>query len=291
MVERSICTYAMIPVRALPAESAEMVTQILFGETYEIIWVDGKWARIRTVADDYPGWIDAKLVDHIDEAEVERWNSEKLYVTQQAMMETSEFLHIPIDEEQRKQKSFYSFPHFSHLPMGSEIHSNNYWNYDGEPLSQWSKLFILNGKDFHLWGFGEKTKCLAETTPSPSDCARELTGAPYLWGGKTAFGIDCSGLVQVAFKVCGIQLPRDASQMVEMGDYVAIGEQRENDLAFFSNEKGSICHVGICLDRNGIIHASGCVREDKLDNVGIYNREREIYTHKLACIKRIALKG
>lgn len=287
MVERSVCTYAMIPVRALPAESAEMVTQILFGETYEIIWVDGKWARIRTVADDYPGWIDAKLVDHIDEAEVERWNSEKVYVTQQAMTKTVQW---------SGQKSFH---YLGYLPMGSDIHSNKNWIHDSAPFSRWSKRFILNGNEFDICteynidfaiGLTKEDESPTEKAPSPSDCAMKLLGAPYLWGGKTAFGIDCSGLVQVAFKVCGIQLPRDASQMVEMGDSVAIGEQRENDLAFFSNEKGLICHVGICLDRNGIIHASGCVRVDKLDNVGIFNGEREIYTHKLACIKRIELK-
>lgn len=306
MMEKYICTYAMIPVRALPAESAEMVTQILFGETYEILLVDGKWAKIRTVADDYPGWIDAKLIDHIDEAEVERWNSEAVYVTQLAAMEIGEVHTFTSSKEQNSftsPKKQNSFCHFGDLlPMGCEIHSNGNWIHQHMPLTHWEKYFFLNGKEFCIttehdidFSIGipgvEAAKSPAETTLSPSECARRLTGAPYLWGGKTVFGIDCSGLVQVAFKVCGIQLPRDASQMVKMGDYVAIGAQRENDLAFFSNENGAICHVGICLDHGGIIHSSGCVRVDRLDNVGIFNGERKTHTHKLACIKRIAMKG
>jgi cell wall-associated NlpC family hydrolase len=112
--------------------------------------------------------------------------------------------------------------------------------------------------------------------------------APYLWGGRSPFGIDCSGFVQVVYKFSGIQLPRDAWQQAEKGDLLSfIEESAPGDLAFFDNDEGTIIHVGILLENNRIIHASGKVRIDVIDHQGIYNRDLRAYTHNLRLIKSI----
>jgi cell wall-associated NlpC family hydrolase len=112
--------------------------------------------------------------------------------------------------------------------------------------------------------------------------------APYLWGGKSPFGIDCSGFTQITYKINGYKLPRDANQQVELGEPLSFVEEAEaGDLAFFDNEEGKIVHVGILLDNQQIIHASGCVKIDKFDHYGIFSSDTKKYSHTLRVIKRI----
>ncbi|MEX2380321.1 MAG: C40 family peptidase, partial [Vicingaceae bacterium] len=121
-----------------------------------------------------------------------------------------------------------------------------------------------------------------------TDYALMLLNAPYQWGGRSPFGIDCSGFIQIIYKLIGISLPRDASQQAEVGQALSfIEEAEEGDLAFFDNEEGQITHVGIILENNRIIHASGMVRIDQLDHQGIYNQEIKNYTHRLRLISKI----
>ncbi|MFW5830834.1 MAG: C40 family peptidase, partial [Prolixibacteraceae bacterium] len=118
--------------------------------------------------------------------------------------------------------------------------------------------------------------------------ALKYFNAPYLWGGRSPFGVDCSGFTQVIYKMIGIKIPRDASQQVKMGTALSFVDEAEpGDLAFFDDEEGNIVHVGILWKRNKIIHASGKVRVDNVDQFGIFNVDLKRYTHKMRVMKKI----
>lgn len=120
--------------------------------------------------------------------------------------------------------------------------------------------------------------------------ATRLLNAPYLWGGKSILGIDCSGFTQIVFRCMGMSIPRDAYQQSEAGttiDFIDLAEL--GDLVFFDNSEGRITHVGMMIEKGKIIHASGKVRIDTIDHEGIYNAEEKKYTHKTRIIKRLSI--
>jgi len=257
-MSQSICTYGFIPVRSEPAEAACLETQILFGETFGVLEHRIGWCRIKCHYDNYEGWIDEKLVGRIDDREVLEWQSGKGIVINQPFVKIIRGVNLSIQ----------------YLSAGSRVVFN------GEDLSS----FIIGG-DKYFW-----KESLPEKNVTAVDTASGLLNVPYLWGGRSFYGIDCSGLVQVAFKAAGIFLPRNASQQINYGKTVnTVEEIQAGDLAFFDNEEGKIVHVGLCLGKGRILHASGAVRIDALDHQGIYNLNRRIYTHHLYRIKRVDL--
>ena len=250
-----ICTLSIIPLRKEPAETNEMVTQLLFGETYQVLETTDNWMKIKLYADGYEGWINNKMFDNLDEPDFTRINNQ----INNIFYDISGFVYF----------------HDKKIPilLGSSLSVVN------------NRHFKLGKKDFliddHL-----KIKSNFNNKTIIPDALRYLN-APYLWGGRTPFGIDCSGLVQVVFKLNNIKLPRDASQQANIGEEVEFAGCRETDLAFFCNKEGRIIHVGIILENSRIIHASGKVRIDKIDLTGIFNEETGLYSHQLHSIKRI----
>jgi len=248
-MQYGICPINSIAVRAEAKNASEMVTQLLYGETFKILENTEKWCKIRIADDGYIGWIDRNQFELLDKAEFERQNAQ----TEQFQADLIEFVTNTKKELQP-------------ITLGSKLNA--------------SKLLgdHFEGRSFS----GNKPK--AEFINS----AFLYLNAPYLWGGKTPFGIDCSGFTQAIYKINGHQIKRDASQQAKEGKALSFIEESEpGDLAFFDNENGKIIHVGIIMKDNHIIHAHGKVRIDRIDHTGILNADTGNYSHKLRVIKKI----
>lgn len=255
-----ISILSVIPGRAEPADSSEQVTQLLFGEHYEVKEQRKKWIRIKTALDGYECWIDRKQFEEIDEKFFERLEKQKFIPV---ALEMAGIVVRKTDEQLIPVLFGSSLPFYKEgeFKIGKEVYT-----YEGQVQEKASK------KDMNL---------LVQN-------AMLYLQTPYLWGGRHPFGMDCSGLVQVCFKSVGIGVPRDAYQQAELGHSLSfIEESQPGDLAFFDNDEGRIIHVGILLEDNYIIHASGHVRIDRIDHQGIYNDEHRYYSHRLRIIKRI----
>lgn len=244
------CKVSISPVRAENRDQSEIVTQLLFGELIHIAEITGSWCKIITFADNYSGWIDVKHFQFLSDKEANRWMDGLGY--EKAIVRSIE---APWGRQRIVKGSFV-------------------------PIIEGLKFNI--GKD--VFYFTEAITTIQSN--SIFEVAEEYLNTPYLWGGKTPFGIDCSGLTQMVFRFFGINLPRDASQQVEHGLEIPFGEIESGDVAFFHNKEGKIIHVGI-LDGNGsIIHASGYVRIDSCTSEGIVHSENGSLTHALNTIKR-----
>ena len=249
-----ICNLAMIPLRLEPSDRSEIVSQVLFGEHFEILEQLKQWTRIRMQYDDYEGWIDFKQLQLISEASFNQLSSEAIVLNGDLI----EYITTPSNS-------------LIPIPLGSS-------------------LAFLNHKEMNTSNFDfEGTRTSGVKSKSQLiDTAFMYLNAPYLWGGKTPFGIDCSGFTQMVYKLNGYKLLRDASQQSAQGEPLSFIEESEpGDLAFFDNEEGNIIHVGIMMEDNYIIHASGKIRIDRLDHLGIFNAETNKHTHKLRVIKKI----
>lgn len=251
-----VCQLSVVPMRSKPADVAEIVSQLLFGETYKIIEKRRKWTKIECAFDGYTGWIDAKQTTIIEEKTYYELQHSCSYALELADFAVSPTNFIPI-------------------LMGSNLP-----DYDGVN-------FKINGTRYTYSGQIINPNEVEVSLELVFKIARRYLYAPYLWGGRSPFGIDCSGFTQTVFKMAGIRLKRDASQQVHQGEVVDFYEEaKAGDLAFFENTKGKIIHVGLLLPENKIIHASGQVRIDSFDKKGIYNYDIARYTHQLRIIKR-----
>ncbi len=242
------CNLSVVPLRAEASHRSEIVTQVFFGETFEVLENGVDFAKVRLSHDQYEGWI-----QHGQFAELgsDRNNEHQIVnlLGAKAVSADRAVLLLP-------GTSIYD----TRIVIGSETYFIT-GNLRKPNLQDFDNEFV------RLIGY--------------------YRNAPYMWGGRTTFGIDCSGFTQQVYKHFGISLLRDAYQQAESGQLVDfLSEIEPGDLAFFDNEAGKITHVGLMLDNNTIMHASGRIRIDQMDSNGIYNAETQKYTHKLRIVKR-----
>ena len=250
-----IAVLSIIPLRKEASHRSELVSQLLFGETYRVVLQQNGWLQISCNYDAYEGWIDTSQHYELSEKDFNGVNG----------CDAS----IALELVNSAASSHHSIP----VVAGSSLPF-----FDGLNFKIAKEKFIYNGQAIQP---DTKNATMLERI------ALRYLNAPYLWGGRSPFGIDCSGFTQIVYKFSGIKLPRDAYQQAEHGSIVNfIEEAQPGDLGFFANEEGKITHVGIILKENKIIHASGKVRIDKIDHFGINNEEKKKYSHKLKIIKR-----
>jgi len=244
-----ICNLSIVPLRLEPTDRSEMVSQILYGEHFKILEQQKSWSKIRLAFDTYEGWVDNKQYIEILKDQYKALQKESPKLS-------SDIVEFVLDEN----KELYT------IPLGSTLNGLDLLNHTHDG----NTVYYKNPKEEII-----KTAFI-------------YLNAPYLWGGKTPFGIDCSGFTQMVYKLNGYNLLRDASQQAMQGEALSFIEESEpGDLAFFDNTEGEIVHVGIIMKDNYIIHAHGKVRIDRLDHTGIYNINKRKHTHKLRVIKKV----
>jgi gamma-D-glutamyl-L-lysine dipeptidyl-peptidase len=249
-MDHMICVVPAAPVRKKASHKVEMSNQLLFGEVMRVIDAKKNWLRIQSVHDNYEGWIRNNLVSMIDPAPSNSFVAGELINT------------IRFGEQKMLIPFGSSLPGFEN-GMGS-----------------------IAGRQYHFDGYAINRTISTADGKTIQQLTSSWLNAPYLWGGRTVLGVDCSGFAQVIFKMIGIDLLRDAKQQISQGLKVKKLESAQcGDLAFFHKKK-KIVHVGILLSHTEIIHASGKVRIDKIDSKGVIHTGSGKRTHDLAGIRR-----
>jgi len=248
MMNTAINLLSVVPMRKEPSHRSEMVSQLLFGEYAEIMEEEEQFVRVKCLYDNYEGWIQTSQLEIV----------ETIVPTQIYIGNWSE--EILVNGIRTR------------IPLCSAVY-----------LSGKLKLEYSSTDENYYWNSG-KAHLTKETLES---VYQKFLNTPYLWGGKSVYGIDCSGFVQQVFKMFGIKLLRDAYLQAEQGELIQSLDQTQfADLAFFQNDKGRIAHVGIILENSQIVHASGKVRVDILSENGIVNSNTGKKTHDLHSMRR-----
>lgn len=256
-MQPAICLLSVVPMRKEPSHRSEMVSQILFGEYVMMNEEKDDFVFVRCVYDDYEGWVQANQLTTITEDQIQSTT----YYT--GVFSTEIFVN-----DHRRIIPF-AVPVYSHDNRGGSLLFGN-------------QKVSFGVSDEVVWRSKEKSF----NRENVDSAIQVFLDTPYLWGGKSVYGIDCSGFAQQVFKLFGVKLLRDAYLQAEQGLAVSsLEEARLGDLAFFQNEAGRVTHVGILLKKDQIAHASGKVRIDTIDSEGILN-ETGKRTHQFHSIKR-----
>lgn len=255
-----ICDISLIPVRTAPSHQSEQVTQLLLGDSYEITSRQNDWVKIINDSDSYQGWIPTQQATLLPDNQYFELKNESAAITRSL---------ISYAECNNQANDTIVITAGSRLPF-----------YKNATFKVINKIYLYKDNVIlHNDKMGLKDEIRKLVQP--------WLNVPYQWGGKSPLGVDCSGFTQVIFCQLGIKLLRDAYQQAESGEMVNfISEARCGDLAFFDNDDKKIVHTGILLGNDEIIHASGKVRIDKIDHFGIFNSEKNNYSHHLRMIKR-----
>ena len=252
-----VCIVPVCPMRATASHRSEQVSQLLFGDVAKIIGLEGDFVQLKYLFDDYEGWCQR---------------------SQLAEINASQFGGLPELLSAGKTNEVELNGKLMNIPLGCSLGhiKNNLATWEIYKIQYKGKL-TAPGEHFN------DAKLLKEL-------ALQFLNTAYLWGGRSIYGVDCSGFCQTIFRFIGIPLLRDAYQQASQGEAIGfLQEANLGDLAFFDNEEGKITHVGMLLDQETIIHASGRVRIDAIDHQGIVSVETGLHTHKLRIIKRILL--
>ncbi len=254
MTVRKICLVSWVPLRKEPSSTSEMVSSLLFGETCTVVSQEGEWLSVLCDHDQYPGFIPEKYL--ADESIILPENHVK-------WLNYGPVIARPVLPEEESEN--FNGPII--LSPGSWVSSSGVLDIQGIEYYFHATSTLFDSRKF----------------------LKQFINTPYLWGGRSIFGIDCSGLTQLYTAAQGISIPRDAYQQIELGQPVDFLEKQEGDLAFFQNKSGKITHVGIVLNGGQIIHASNQVRVDLLSKIGITHCNTQELTHELVEIRRIKL--
>jgi len=243
---------SVCPIRIKPDDTSELVSQLLFGETVSIQRkYKSNWVEVISTHDDYSGWMDPKQL--IKTSSEQSGSSVCLDIAEPVFADKSSTL----------------------VTLGASLP-----DYDGITCK-------VGGRKFRFSGQAKDQLNTTINKDFVQRLAKKLLNTPYLWGGRSPLGIDCSGFTQVIYKCCGIAIKRDAKDQATQGETIDfVNSAQPGDLAFFSTSSDKITHVGIVMEDQKIIHAHGCVRMDALDHYGIFNQDIQEYTHRLKIIKR-----
>lgn len=271
---KGISLYSIVPLRAEAREGAEQTTQILFGETFDILEQQPRWHRVRLHSDGQEGWIDAKMSTPMSDEE---------YRSYAAALPSAAMVAFPMTYAVSENNG-QTIP----LTAGTRL-----VNYEARTMpdvgseARFARFEVL-GVGFRIDPSMVITKPIALNEQNLLQTVRFFLNIPYLWGGKNAMGMDCSGFTQVVMSLFGKTLKRNASEQVTQGREIkSLGRVHAGDLVFFDHEDNKISHVGIAIDSTRVLHCSGRVKVEKLDATGIFNAEKGGYSHHLVTIRRI----
>ena len=266
---KAIVLHSIVPVRAEASEESEQLTQLIFGETCTILEEKPRWKRVKSDLDGQTGWVDFKMITAMSPAEYRnyapRWQKTTARVC---------------------------------FPVAFAVSGNN-----GQtiPLSMGTRLpdyrdgqFSVLGVPFRIQPDMVTPEALEMNAENLMRVTRFMLNVPYLWGGKNALGMDCSGFTQIVHSLFGHNLLRNAREQITQGRKISsLRSVKPGDLAFFDHEDGRITHVGLLLDSQRIMHCSGRIKIERIDQSGIWSVELAdtsqpdgVLTHHLVDIRR-----